>query len=317
MTLHSSPATATGPRDPGAGDVPPRAVAPYDFRRPIQLSREHARLLQVAFDGFARQSATVFTSLLRRVCTVRLDGLEQRSYAEYVDSREAMTYLTVFTAEPMDGQALLELPLPLVMNCLDHMLGGPGSDQQPHRPLTEIESAVVHRLTDRLLQELQSALEGTVPMRPQRVGVEYSPQLAQAGSPADVVVALTLTLVLGTAEHQMTLCLPYHGLLPHLVVAAAPAPVSERERTHRAASAALLHTQFQALPIEVTARFRPTRIHPVDLDDLAVGDVVRLSHPAVAPLEISANGTTFAYATAGTQGARLAALVVNTPKELS
>ena len=28
---------------------------PYDFRRPIQLSREHSRVLQLTFEGFARQ----------------------------------------------------------------------------------------------------------------------------------------------------------------------------------------------------------------------------------------------------------------------
>ena len=39
---------------------------------PIQLSREHSRMLQLAFDGFARQATTVFTSSLRTVCTVSL-----------------------------------------------------------------------------------------------------------------------------------------------------------------------------------------------------------------------------------------------------
>ena len=61
-----------------------RAVA-YDFRRPIQLSREHSRILQVGFDGFARQATTVFTSALRTVCQVSLLSVEQCNYAEYVD----------------------------------------------------------------------------------------------------------------------------------------------------------------------------------------------------------------------------------------
>ena len=76
---------------------------PYDFRRPIQLSREHSRILQLGFDGFARQATTVFTSSLRTVCGVSLATIEQRSYAEYVDSLDASTYLTLFAADPEPG----------------------------------------------------------------------------------------------------------------------------------------------------------------------------------------------------------------------
>ena len=61
-----------------------KAVA-YDFRRPIQLSREHSRILQVGFDGFARQATTLFTSSLRTVCTLSLLSVEQQNYGEYVE----------------------------------------------------------------------------------------------------------------------------------------------------------------------------------------------------------------------------------------
>ena len=128
---------------------------PYDFRRPIQLSREHQRTLQLGFDGFARQATTVFTSSLRTVCTVALVGIEQRTYAEYVDSLGPSTYMTLFSADPMPGTGVLEIPLFATMSCLDHMLGGPGSDEQPDRPLTEIEAGVFSGLVERLLGEMR------------------------------------------------------------------------------------------------------------------------------------------------------------------
>ena len=56
----------------------------YDFRRPIQLSREHARILQIGLDGFARQATTVFTSTLRTVCSVTLSSIDQQTYSDYV-----------------------------------------------------------------------------------------------------------------------------------------------------------------------------------------------------------------------------------------
>ena len=99
--------------------------------------------------------------------------------------------------------------------------------------------------------------------------------------------------------------------------AAAPAPVSDRERNQRARAADQLDRRFQDVPVDASIRFRATRLAPDTLGSLAVGDVLRLSHPAAAPLEVTIGETTFAHATPGTRGARLAALVVGTPKENS
>lgn len=298
-------------RRAGSGAEP----TPYDFRRPIQLSREHSRTLQVTLEGFARQSATVFTSALRTVCTTQLLGVAQQPYAEYVDTLDATTYLIKFSAEPVAGLGLLNLPLPAVMSAIDHMLGGPGADEQPLRPLTDIESAVVQSLVTRILGELQYSLAEVVEVDAQKSGVEYSPQLAQAAGPADTMVVASFDLVIKDRSHRVTLALPFSGLHPHLVRAAAPSPVSERERDQRALAAEQVDRRFRGVPVEAAVRFRPTRLGPDTLSSLAVGDVLRLSHPSTAPLDVMVGDTTFAHATPGTHGARLAALVVSTSKE--
>ena len=288
---------------------------PYDFRRPIQLSREHSRILQLGFDGFARVSTTVFTSSLRTVCQVTLASIEQRSYAEYVDSLDAATYLTMFSADPMPGLGVLEIPLVATMSCVDHMLGGPGHGDQPQRPLTEIESGVIGGLIERLLGEMRYSLAAIVPLEPAVTGTEYSPQFAQVAGAADVMVVAALDLRIDERQHRMTVCLPFSGLLPHLATAAAPAPASERERLKRAEAAELLRARFDTVPLDVAVRFRPTRLAPDELATIRPGDVLRLTHPASAPLDVTVDDTTFAHATAGAQGQRLAALIVGTRKE--
>ncbi len=287
----------------------------YDFSRPLQLSREHQRMLHVAFDGFARQTTTVFTSMLRSVCQVTLRSIDQRTYGEYIQLLDNTTYLTMFSAEPMPGRGILELSLQSVMSSIDHMLGGPGTEHQPERPLTEIESGVVEGLMQRLFSEMRYSLGPVVPLEPTVVGVEYSPQFAQAAGASDVVIVVEFELRIDDRPHRMTVCLPFVGLLPHLTSAAAPAPVSNRERAQRAHAADLLRQQFQLVPVEVGVRFRSTELTPQVFADLRVGDVLRLRHPASAPLDVAVGGTVFAHATAGTQGPRLAALIVTTPEE--
>jgi flagellar motor switch protein FliM len=146
-------------------------------------------------------------------------------------------------------------------------------------------------------------------------GVEYSPQFAQVAGVSDVMVVATLELKINDRPFRMTVCLPFAGLLPHLVRAAAPVPVSERERSQRARASAELLLQFQKVPVDVAVRIRPTTLAPDALAALAPGDVIRLDHPADAPLDVVVDGTTFAHATAGARGPRLAALIVGTPKE--
>lgn len=284
----------------------------YDFRRPIQLSREHTRLLQVSLEGFARQMGTVFTAALRSVCTAELRGVAQQTYAEHVDSLDPMTYAFVVGIDPVPGLALLDLPLPAVMGALDLMLGGPGAEEQPVRPFTEIEHAVVQGLVSRLIGELRSGLSGIVEVTPTVIGTEYHAQLVQAAAASDVVVVATFDLVVKERRHRVTLCLPFAGLHPHLARAAAPAPVSERERAQRSHAAALVDRRFQDVPVDAVVRFHPTRLAPGVLTGLAVGDVVRLAHGSSAPLDVVVGEATFARATAGTHGARLAALVVGT-----
>lgn len=288
---------------------------PYDFRRPIQLSREHQRTLQLGFDGFARQVTTVFTSSLRTVCTVTLAGIEQRTYAEYVDGLGASTYMTLFSADPMPGIGVLEMPLFATMSCIDHMLGGPGSDEQPDRPLTEIEDGVIRGLVERMLGEMRYSLDGIVALEPAVTGIEYSPQFAQVASAADVMVVVRLELRIGEQVHQMTVCLPFSGLLPHLANANGAGAMSDRERMQRAQSAVLLQEQFHQVPVAVAVRFRPIEMDPKSLADLEPGSVIRLHHPASAPLDVAVDGNTFAHATPGTRGQRLAALIVTTPEE--
>ena len=313
----SSAAAPSRPDTAPAGRERRRALEPVpsDFRRPIQLSREHSRMLQLAFDGFARQATTVFTSALRTVCSVHLVSVEQRTYAEYVDSLDSATYLTMFSAEPMHARGVLEIPLVAVMTSIDHMLGGSGYATQPERPLSDIESSVARSLIERLLGEMRYSMAGVVPLEPVVTGVEYSPQFAQVASAADVMVVAVLDLKIGDREWRMTVCLPFAGLLPHLVRAAAPGAVSDRERAQQARASAQLLDGFQLVPVDVAVRLRPTSLGPVDLALLEVGDVIRLDHPAAAPLEVVVDGSTFAHATAGTRGPRLAALIVGTPKE--
>ena len=316
MVVNASLRTTPGRVVPAVGRERrrrPGVVTPYDFRRPVKLSRENSRTLQIAFETFARQASIVMTSALRSVCQIDLVDIEQRTYTEYVESLPDMTYMTVFDMQPVQQPGVLEMPLPVVMGCVDRLLGGPGPADQPHRPLTDLESAVVHGLYERLVAEIRYALSTIVAIEPHVVGVEYSPQLAQLANATDAMVVAQFVLRRGEVEHPLSLTMSFNALLPYLTASGGSEVVSERERVQREEASAQLAAGFQEVPVDVAIRFRGTVADPLELSGLQVGDIVRLKHPAEAPLDVTAADVVFAHATPGTQGTRLAALVVAAP----
>ena len=139
--------------------------APYDFRRPIKLSREHIRTLQIAFETYARSCGTLLTTRLRVVSSVTLGSLEQLTYEEYVGSLANPTVIAVVAIDPLPGAVLLELSVGSAMTAIDHMLGGPGG-VQPERPLTEVEMPLLRGLLERMLGELRYGFETLVYISP-------------------------------------------------------------------------------------------------------------------------------------------------------
>ncbi|MEN3359070.1 MAG: flagellar motor switch protein FliM [Mycobacteriales bacterium] len=285
----------------------------YDFRRPTKLSREYVRRLQIVYETFARRYGTLLTSTLRVVSHVTLVSIEQLTYDEYITSLASPTMLALVTLEPLPGTAVLEFSLTAAMASLDHMLGGPGGDQ-PQRPLTDIEEPLLRRLIDRILDELRLAYEPIVDVVPLLGGIEYNPQFAQAGAPSDAVVVASFELRVGDHETVATFCLPlaaiYSKLNEDSDITYSAAQREARALAHRRVVASLEDT-----PIEVSVRFSPRTMRPVDLAGLRPGDVVPLEHPVTAPLDVMVAGVTFAYAVPGNQGSRLACLVVPPPKE--
>jgi flagellar motor switch protein FliM len=286
----------------------------YDFRRPTKLSREHTRTLQVAYEAFARGFTTMLTSSLRVVSQVTMLSIEQLTYQEYIKSLSTPTVMAMVELEPLPGVAILEFSLTTAMACIDHMLGGPGGTQ-PERPLTDIETPLLHGLLDRALAELRIGYEAVADIQPRLLGLEYNPQFVQAAAASDAMIVTTFELRIGAEECLATFCLPFGPIFSRLQADRADVTVTPEQRTVHEHAHRNLVAGLERAPLEVVVRFASVRVRPEHLVDLQPGDVVPLAHPVTAPLTVEAAGSTFAYAVPGSQGTRLACLIVAPPEE--
>jgi flagellar motor switch protein FliM len=285
----------------------------YDLRRPIKLSREHVRTLQIAFETYARSCGTLLTTRLRVVSSVTLASIEQLNYDEYVASLENPTVIAVVSIDPLSGTVLLELSSSVAMTAIDHLLGGPGGPQ-PQRPLTEVEMPLLRGLLDRMLGELRYGFETLVDISPKLKEIEYNAQFLRAHQPGDAVVVASFDMKIGAEDCMGSICLPFNSILP-VLERQETIELTTAERMIRDVARRNLTAGLSAAPIDVAVRFQPIRMRTDDIVDLRPGDVVPLGHPTSRPLEVTVNETVFAYAVPGNQGARLACLIVPSPQE--
>jgi len=310
-----APQTASAQQSGTApADAPSRRSAPvaYDFRRPSKLSRETARALEIVFETVARQWATVVGSALGGQCQVSFLGVEQRSYDDYVNSLPSPTLLSVFEPHPHSGSGFLQVPLSVGFVAIDHMLGGHGRWQQPERLPTEIETALVRRLLERMLGEVPYGLQAVTEIAPRLRAIEHNPQFVQVAAAMDmfVVASFAMTLDGATTPSTVTFALPAAMVSAAVSDAAGETPDAETLAVRRAARTAMTGA-VQDVPVEVRVRFLPLRLTSQRLLRLRVGDVIRLDHPVERPLDVVASGVVCARGVAGTQGSRAACLIVS------
>ncbi|WP_432536744.1 flagellar motor switch protein FliM [Kineococcus arenarius] len=289
---------------------------PYDFRRPTKLSRQHARVLEITYETFCRQWATLLSSTLRTSVQVELDGVQQYSYDEYAATLATPSIMTVFDPEPLVGAGVLHLDTPLMLTCVERMLGGTGAGEQPQRVLTDIEAVLCRGLVERTLAELAASLTSIVDLKPHLASIEQNPQFAQAAAATDVMIVSSFHLQVERITGTATLALPLDPLSAALSAAELRVASPEELRIRRLMRDRL-DDHLEHIPVDVSVRLNATHLRPDEILALVPGDVLRLPHAAEAPLEVVASETVVASAVAGTRGSRLACLIVPTPEESS
>ncbi|WP_448059131.1 flagellar motor switch protein FliM [Cellulomonas hominis] len=286
---------------------------PYDFRRPMTMAREHARVLEMAFETFARQWGTQMTARLRVLSQVTFDGLSLRTYDEYVRSLPPTTAMVLCTVEQTRQTAVVQFPVGTGMVWIDYLLGGPGTGDggaAESREFTEIELTLVRSLLQATLSDLTYAFAALQPLDVTVRSVQYNPQFVQAAPASDAVLVSSFTLRVGEREDAATFMVPAELLLSALRVnEGAGGRSPEDQRVHDAALVDL-EAAVQEVPVEVSVRFAPVIVHPREVVGLAVGDVLPLSHPQSKPLDVVVDGVVLARAAAGNSGSRLACMVV-------
>jgi flagellar motor switch protein FliM len=291
-------------------------VKVFDFLRPSKFSKDQLRTIELLHETFCRLVQNKLSGALRAMVEVEVVSADQLSYGEFVNSMPTPSFITIVTMEPLEGNAVVEMSLPLVFSIIDRLAGGSGMQRPKPRELTEIELALVGNVTEVLLEGFTDAWSSVIPARFRRVATEMNPQFAQVVAPSEMVVLITFELHVGAATGTVSLCVPYLVLEPAMGKLTAQSYFSTLAGASTPELREGIVSHLGGVLVPVTVELGSAELNVGDLLALAPGDVIPLSIAPGADAVVRVGLRDAFHAQPGTRGRRAAVQITSTIEDL-
>lgn len=263
-------------------------MEPFDFAAPATLPPGVAELIVDMLSGATQRAALLLSSMLRLPVQIQL-GAPTPWPAQPDD---ASTRFALDHGEPSAAPGLAAARTGFVLELADVIMGGPGLTSE--RTPSPLEVQLAARRISAGLVPLADALHD--------VGVRslsLAPIADEQPAPTDAV-GIPLDIQIGEVAGTIALALP----LTLFSAAIAQTPMDDALAISPAIAAALVD-----VPVSVAVQFDPVRVPASDIEELAVGDVIRLDHPYGHPVMGYVDGHPFFLAQPGRRGRSLAVRV--------
>ncbi|MBT6629451.1 MAG: flagellar motor switch protein FliM [Gemmatimonadetes bacterium] len=293
-----------GPADTGG------AAMSYDFRRPQQVNKDHARRMENIHEQFARLLAATMSSNMRQVVDVDLAFCDQLLYHEFISSLPSPGSAYTFVMAPFGGQAILSIANELVMAIIDRAFGGQGRSfvGSDDRTLTQIEMNIINKLASRMFADLETTWEPVARVETTEVGLETNPEFIQIAAPGDGCFVVAFEANARSATGLVHLCYPL-GTLEPLAAKISPAP-GTRTRDADPAQVSRQRRALGKMKIPVHLQVARGALSLNEVAELQEGDVVKLDTQKDEPAVLFVGGRAKYLARPGLQGRKRAAQII-------
>ncbi|MFZ1202609.1 MAG: hypothetical protein WAO07_20775, partial [Desulfobacterales bacterium] len=139
-------------------DAPAQEVVrEYNLTSRNTLLRSQFHGLEEVCDRFATRLSVGLSTSLQQSIEVEPVSTEMVKYGEFINIFSTPTHLSIFTLEPLIGEAMMAIQPQLVFSLIDCMFGGPGKPLGRTREFTLIEQRMMKKFAAEALAGLQEA----------------------------------------------------------------------------------------------------------------------------------------------------------------
>jgi flagellar motor switch protein FliM len=224
-------------------------------------------------EALAADFAPALSDLLRTVIDVRLAGVDQVGYGQFVAPLASPSCFALLRANVLEDPLMLDIEPAILYPMIDRLLGGRGDEPPPERPLSDIELPLALRIIRLFVERLRRVWNSTGELKFEVAQVESNPRLLRVLPADEAVVAVGFQVSVGDIQGLMRLCLPCRAVQR----------LGDRQ-THPSA-----RRENDDL-VELAVTLATTPIASGDLKGLRVGDIIATETAAGTPVIVSIAG---------------------------
>ncbi len=277
-------------------------VDEYNFKQPRIFSQDQVRLLNYVHDAFARGLSVYLSNRLRTIVEVRLEAIEQLSYADYVTSCDVPSALYVTRASNTEHSAVFEVDPRFILFLLDKQLGGSGEFPENRRAVSPIEQRLMGRLLNRAYTELSTAWGEIATMKFEETAFETIAEFVQIVPGTEPVLVARLKLVAYGHECFMNVCYPYLLLKQVLGRTGIKQWLARSRGEMESALKEIYEKELGESKVELRMELGEARIPLTELLSLEVGDVIPLDRRASDDISVYIGSREYCKARLGRVG---------------
>ena len=265
-----------------------KKIVRYDFHDADRVSQDQLRSLHMLYEAFGRNFASSLSAYLRAFVDVTLKSIEQIPYSAFVKQLPDPTLFASITMKPFDSNMALEMNPTLVFPMIDMILGGPGTNLEENRNLTEIELNIIEGVIKLIMRDLGTAWQTIMEFDFFLDGKGTKPQMFQIVSQQEAVAAIMLEVKIGDFSGRMNMCIPSHALklLRSKFDQQWQAP---RHKSVENEAEKILRL-VELAPVTLSGEIPNCKMTVGELLKVSVGDIITLNHRVSDPVHMRVGG---------------------------
>lgn len=284
-----------------------KKVKEYDFRSPKKITKETIKLLKGIYEGYCRMLSSRLTSMLRLMCDVTVEQVEESIFHEYnnaLDDYVLMGLVNVGYPDDSvsDSQILMDISKSLSFVIIDRLLGGSGEEYENLRDYTDIELSLLGNMLKQVVPMMGVSWESTIELKTELAKIETNSRFIQSINYNDTVVIVVLNVALNESTGKITICIP-SSIIGEVMKKANLFSKTNKKKMDQSVEEQkeIIMDSIKSSKLTITGVLGKAQATLKDIVDMQAGDLIILDKAVNSYVDVNVDGEKWFEGTWGTK----------------
>lgn len=255
--------------------------------------------LDLINEHLASQLSFKLSQKVGREVHIQPKATTNQIFGRFLHALDPPIFINVLRVEPSQSMSLISIDGDVMYHILEGFFGGEGNSERPFRNFSPFEMKVIDRIMDVTREQIELSwkkLDSSFRLILTRW--ENQPQFAAVMPLDETVFLITFAVEVGDAEGTLTVCYP--AVILELFKQQLKVGFQQKDQVEGSSAwMDALHQQLGKVSLKVDPVVSRETMTVQEMFNLAVGDVIHLSHDLSDEMEVEVEGVVKYRGTAG------------------